>query len=356
MFSFFHALLNITHITLFNTINFLQSKTKVLITKLRELLRLVNALALFSDNEELDDINTQDLRFLLVRPLLADVLLKQTVPPGETKDQERLALVKESIALFTEYLEMCEIFNLLKDQDKSILINQPVPVDAQAKRAAKIASFKREKETKAKLELLLQKASHSGLAKANSGKISDKGQEEGEEAKPASATTGMDEEAERELTITVLDWWIIKAGENIGFAKQELELLEHAIKSRENNQNPRGNPDDAAQASTSSKNASKLSFKPFTITRDMIQRNMFGYGYSNLPTMTIDEFLKLEEERGNLLKGGGNDEESKRALEDKKIREEEDPEENERATMKAREWDEYKDDNPRGLGNRYNRS
>lgn len=95
MFSFFHALLNITHITLFNTINFLQSKTKVLITKLRELLRLVNALALFSDNEELDDINTQDLRFLLVRPLLADVLLKQTVPPGETKDQERLALVKE---------------------------------------------------------------------------------------------------------------------------------------------------------------------------------------------------------------------------------------------------------------------
>lgn len=153
---------------------------------------------------------------------------------------------------------MCEIFNLLKDQDKSILINQPVPVDAQAKRAAKIASFKREKETKAKLELLLQKASHSGLAKANSGKISDKGQEEGEEAKPASATTGMDEEAERELTITVLDWWIIKAGENIGFAKQELELLEHAIKSRENNQNPRGNPDDAAQASTSSKNASKL--------------------------------------------------------------------------------------------------
>lgn len=56
-----------------------------------------------------------------------------------------------------------------------------------------------------------------------------------------------------------------------------------------------------------------------------------------LPTMSIDDYLKQEYERGNVLKGG-TDSEPKPKLGDG-----EDEEVDENAIYKKREWDNFKD-------------
>lgn len=96
-------------------------------------------------------------------------------------------------------------------------------------------------------------------------------------------------------------------------------------------------------------------------TRLRMQSSVFGTSH-RLPTMTIDEYLDMEHERGNVLQGGGakNTEESEREAADKKAYEEEEDNaegyaREEAGLAKKREWDAYRDEHQRGEGNRMNR-
>jgi hypothetical protein len=65
--------------------------------------------------------------------------------------------------------------------------------------------------------------------------------------------------------------------------------------------------------------------------------------------MTIDEYLEEEKRRGGIIEGGG---------EASGIKAEPDEDNYEKAdeeTMKAREWDEFVEANPKGSGNTLNR-
>ena len=89
--------------------------------------------------------------------------------------------------------------------------------------------------------------------------------------------------------------------------------------------------------------------QPFTLTdkRTQLRDGVFRPGH-NLPTMSIDEYLEEERRRGGIIEGGGNSapapevDEDNMALADAE-------------TMKAREWDEFKESNPKGSGNTLNR-
>jgi len=89
--------------------------------------------------------------------------------------------------------------------------------------------------------------------------------------------------------------------------------------------------------------------QPFTLTntRTQLRDGVFRPGH-NLPTMSIDEYLEEEKRRGGIIDGGGNPapapeiDEDNMALADAE-------------TMKAREWDEFKEANPKGSGNTLNR-
>lgn len=90
--------------------------------------------------------------------------------------------------------------------------------------------------------------------------------------------------------------------------------------------------------------------RPFTLldNRQRLQQGVFRPDYS-LPTMTIDEYLEEERKRGGIIDGGG---------EQSGIRPEPNEDDLEKAdeeTMKARAWDEFKEDNPKGSGNTLNR-
>lgn len=90
--------------------------------------------------------------------------------------------------------------------------------------------------------------------------------------------------------------------------------------------------------------------KPFTLldNRQRLRDGVFRPDHS-LPTMTIDEYLAEERRRGGMVDGGG--EQSGRSAE---------PDEDnlvkaDAETMKAREWDEFTEANPKGSGNTINR-
>jgi immunoglobulin-binding protein 1 len=89
--------------------------------------------------------------------------------------------------------------------------------------------------------------------------------------------------------------------------------------------------------------------QPFTLTdkRTQLRDGVFRPSH-NLPTVSIDEYLEEEKRRGGIIDGGGNNaaapeiDEDNMALADAE-------------TMKAREWDEFTEANPKGSGNTLNR-
>ena len=91
--------------------------------------------------------------------------------------------------------------------------------------------------------------------------------------------------------------------------------------------------------------------RPFTLLgggRQEVKDGVFRPGHS-LPTMSIDEYLEEERKRGGIIEGGGEKSGIKPEVD------EDDYEISDAATMKAREWDEYVEANPKGSGNTINR-
>ena len=65
--------------------------------------------------------------------------------------------------------------------------------------------------------------------------------------------------------------------------------------------------------------------------------------------MSIDDYLEEEKRRGGIIDGGGN------ANAPQPEPDEDNVEQVDAATMKAREWDEFVEANPKGAGNTLNR-
>lgn len=78
-----------------------------------------------------------------------------------------------------------------------------------------------------------------------------------------------------------------------------------------------------------------------------MQQGVFRPDHS-LPTMTIDEYLDEEKKRGGIIEGGG----PQSGIQPEPN--EDDMDKADEETMKARAWDEFKEENPKGSGNTMN--
>jgi len=90
--------------------------------------------------------------------------------------------------------------------------------------------------------------------------------------------------------------------------------------------------------------------QPFTLTdkRTQLRQGVFRPSH-NLPTMSIDEYLEEEKRRGGILDGDSSSN-APPAEPDEDNMDYVDAQ-----TMKAREWDEFVEANPKGAGNTLNR-
>merc|ERR1719291_437422 len=104
--------------------------------------------------------------------------------------------------------------------------------------------------------------------------------------------------------------------------------------------------------------------QPIIITKDKMQKEVYGLGYPSLPVLSVDEFYEKRvadgwwkpPSSGGALQDRANDPDLEARMLEEEDREKDDKEDqdDEEAREKALYMDEYKDEHRRGEGNRHN--
>ncbi|KAI4377164.1 hypothetical protein MLD38_014841 [Melastoma candidum] len=353
---------------------------------------MISKLGLFSPNESKDDISTVNLKYILVPFYVAE--LTEKVLSGD-----RIQILQSSLEKLKEFLSFCDAMELLSEEDRQMSMQAGVPNTLQDQRARKIARFKRQRAVESKLLEIKERKERRGRstkAAALSAPV-----EVAEED-----IVENDDEEEREVWLTTISLAICKALDLLEMLKKEEGMLS-AIKERQEKggeEFSRAVLDERAKTAEAwHKNASvkarytkpappitcatfaqdvlegrakvseahehkhqPLIFGPaslvngsLTTEREQIAAKVFQPSY-RMPTMSIEEAglremeimqnfqernAKLVEEansawyKDKIPKRGGNAD----------VDEDED---DDAAQEKARAWDDWKDDNPRGAGNK----
>ncbi|KAM6354381.1 immunoglobulin-binding protein 1 isoform 2-T2 [Alca torda] len=304
-----------------------QDKVRQGLDALRQAAAMVAQLDLFSENEELEEIASADLKYLLLPALLGALTLKQV------DLSKRLEHLESARAHFWRFLKLCRSYGLGSfhlppasppgEEDAGSQSpggpagSQPNLVAMASSRQAKIERYKQKKELENRLASM-KTSVESGQA---------------------------DEDQIREFYILQTRKWINTSLEEIESIDQEMVILRS-----------RGTAKQSSAPPHSTSRQVRTPMKPFILTRDAAQAKVFGAGYPGLPTMTVDDWYEQRRRQG-VVSGqsapqrapGITDEELQKQQQEKK--EEEDDEE---ALQKARNWDDWKDTHPRGYGNRQN--
>jgi immunoglobulin-binding protein 1 len=311
-----------------------QQRTRKAILMLEDATRLVSVLDIFSRNEHISEVSTEAIKYMLLPALLGDLNGKLFDEAGNRRE---VLAVQE--AYFADFLRRCnayEICNVVipltgdeEGDEAKPPIARPQPQDLakmNSEREAKIARFREKKELEKSLVVL----------------------------KETMKNANRDEDAVREFYISLVKHFVHHCLEEMESIAMEKPILKHIdlVKSGK-----------APQAPSAS--VVKRPFKPIIITKDKLQKEVFGMGYKNLPVLSIEEFYEQRVRDGwfpdpaKVKASSLQDRISVdvRAEEDKEAAEREDKEEreDEAELQRQRNWDEYKDDHKRGEGNRHNK-
>ena len=308
-------------------------------------LNIADRISLFSPNESLEDIGTADLQYLVLNYRMAELILK-------VNGQVRKANLQRAQSDYERYLKQLDDYDMLSKGESALLEQyQEAPTifstastsDDAARRETKIRRFKEEKALKQKLEYMQKNP----------------------------AVLQNDENAYRGLQLTNIAYCTHQTFQALESIAQELHILSMAppspppdidprpLDQRERNARSADDFSERLDAPLSHLSAGMRGpildskgkpLRPFTLTsgRQEVQNGVFRPDHS-LPTMSIDEYLEEERRRGGIIDGGGPQSEVRPQIN------EDDFEAADRETMKARDWDEYVEANPKGSGNTLNR-
>ncbi|KAK8161001.1 TAP42-like protein [Phyllosticta citrichinensis] len=324
--------------------------------------KVASQVSLFSPNESLEDVSSGDLHRLTSfsdqphRYFLIDFYIAELVPRIKaTSPDFRKSNLQKARHYYAKFLKLLDSYDLLSKSDAQLFekytdapdsFSTASTTDAAARRDTKIARFRAEKEMKTKLEHL--RANPSALQN--------------------------DEAALRDLHLTNIAFNVHTAFAALESIAQEMQILALAppapaptgaspdaiAAEQDARQRVRGGVGyserlDAPLSSLTARNGPLLSsdgkpMRPFTLldNRQQVAAGVFRPDHS-LPTMTIDEYLDEERRRGGIIEGGG--EQSGMRPEPN----EDDLDKADEETMKARAWDEFTEENPKGAGNTMNR-
>jgi len=338
----------------------------------------------FSANEELDDIPTHSLLYLLFpyySALLTQHIRSEPNPTGDVKlIVERTTLLGDVRRTLRSFVQQMLDLGLLAKEDSTVTLSSldsdvaeitgekgrtPVRVDAATARSEKISAMKRKKVTKALLDTLAQRKADK---KKHRGIVSEAEEEEARRGSRPSAgsATGVyidedddsddeDEETSRQLKMTVLKYAALVALDELSGVVREEAMLTQIAKMKISG-TYEAIRDKEAKELAAKKASGK---KPFTITSGMLnQRERFNkdvFKPFNPATLMPDDPRAIaeddalnsvrEEERRVAAGLPANPEEGHKSEDDDSDKE------TEESLRKARKWDEFKDENPRGWGN-----
>ncbi|KAJ1851063.1 Type 2A phosphatase-associated protein 42 [Coemansia sp. RSA 486] len=339
-----------------------QKQAQALVLLLKTCSSQIDRLSLFSSNETTEDYSTSELKLILVGAYLGEALQKLSAPEG------RAEILSDALEQYKSFLSVCQTLGIAtqnKDVER-ILENQgkgsgkssgvkASPADAGLSRMQKIERFKRTRAMQQEIAEMETRLAGKPGASSNS----DVDEQE------------LDmEEIEREYAVKLIELKIYQVIDDIDMLYSEIEMAKQMEQMKLRASDSGGQAKDK-QATASDEKEWRLDsqsykidprtgkpivpifndkgqpMRPFVLTSDRqrIKDSVFRPDWA-LPTMSVDEYLKQEEERGNIISGGGKEPDEKPDIDDN------DYEALDADTMKKREWDDFKDDNPRGAGNR----
>ncbi|XP_047048783.1 PP2A regulatory subunit TAP46 [Lolium rigidum] len=344
---------------------------------------MVSKLGLFSSNETKDDVSTANLKYLLVPYYLGEMT-------EQVEQEDRIPVLKASQDHLKEFISTCEALELVPENELE-LSRQGRPETAANRREQKVARFRRQKAAETKLQEIRERKERRGRslrAAALSAPI-----EAGEEDDFED-----DGEEEREAWLATISLALCKAFDLVDMLKKEEEML-LAVKERkekdggafaremldERTQKAEAWHHNAASRAPYSKPANPITCATFaqdviegrasvsqahdhkhqpmifgpaslvggglTSERERMAAQVFQPSY-RMPTMSIEEAglteMKIMEEwqesTAKIIKeatSSWHKDDTSRAEDDEDAEEE-----------KARAWDDWKDENPRGAGNK----
>lgn len=324
---------------------------------------IVDRLDLFSDNESLNEINVSYIQFInldyYLGLLYSDYLWNpksgqapEASDPIEFKEMN-ITIAKSKLVHFIVQLDnygeilsksqssrvnsFKELYN--PTYDELVIYSNPA-----LKRADKIENYKLEKELKGKLQILDDYYNQN----------SEKGEEQDD-----SIFERFDEEIVKAIYIDQLRLFSISAFNNLELLSMEFQVLSNRPKQRITEIDPPKSKDEPSMEndygytskleSLPFQNKSKISdliskqgkiLQPFTITSNKqdLKLKVFGTGQV-LPSMSVEEYLDYELANGKMMK---------EEVKDEKNDSDSDSSDEE---LEKRQWDDWKDDNPKGSGN-----
>ncbi len=353
----------------------------------------VQSLGLLSANEEEEDVATADLKYVLVQYYLGLLHSKATTSSGGGGGggggggpRARMAAVEKAKRHYQAFLQHCEQLRVLQGEDKKAWAAErgmeeeeeedeeeegghdndrrrravlPTKVgggaDPATQRALKIERFRREKASKERLREL--NYLYEKLRKDV------KEEEEGCEGGGGGQRAGELEEVERERTKLWIETCIRKVLDEWGMLRQELQILTMMARQQGSGSEARGPPSTHPPPPTNP--------KPLTVThidkggpngklrirQEELRGRVFQPGYS-LPTVSLEEFAAQEvaeaQEREAKAKAAADagPQGPRRYTQLEETGEEDDARLVEESAYQDRAWDDWKDANPRGSGNK----
>ncbi|XP_076662377.1 immunoglobulin binding protein Tap42 [Halictus rubicundus] len=309
-----------------------QSDIKRAMHMLEDATRLVSVVDMFSENESFEEVATENIKYLLLPALLGTLATKIC------NLDDRMHIVNIAEIYFVDFLKRVKSYgltnvNLPENQEKEhdsvrSRSNAEAVTEMVSRRNTKLQRYKEQKELESQLQTL--KISLNNL--------------------------NIDDETKREYFTTLVKLYVNNAIEELSMLAAEKPLLEH-MKSVGKNETM------GSHAMRRPKPpATKL--QPIIITRDKVQKQVYGAGYPSLPVLTVQEFYDQRVKDGDwpdpsqastkclqdMANTSGNTEQEEVTQE--KLLEADDEE----TLMQMRAMDEYKDSYRRGWGNRANRS
>jgi len=300
--------------------------------------RLIKELSIFSTNEELEDINPGDLKYLLVPYIHAELIELQV------DEQHRLNHLRAAKVLLERFLDSLANVGLIREAEATELQGAGPPVPPTAKRELKIARIKAERAVRAEMEAAAAKLER---ARGRSGDAED--------------DRDVDE-LERDHAQHWLHVAKFGAADSLASIATELPMLEEVEKRRREDpqfgrEEPRPPPDLNAPA-----RPLDAFHIPHHTNRDAYDRVMEQVHTGRIPgmhTIELDDWMQQEAQRVTQEQLHQQEAAALRAAaEERKQGEpqtalEEAEELAERA--KAMSFDEFKDANARGSGNMHKR-
>ncbi|CAK0786976.1 hypothetical protein CVIRNUC_010192 [Coccomyxa viridis] len=290
----------------------------------------VSAASVLSLNEEVDDIPTADLKYLLL-PYMQGYLLSDS---RERDAHKRLEVMQEAGSHLTRFLQNVQHYKVLSKEQEATLgvISASVQrIDAATRRAQKIQRFQLVKAIKAELDgLKMQDVRSSRLRRMQ--------HEDGE----AAQSQGVDEDSERETWLNQIALASLRAADRLSSIQQELGVLRHAVSLPEDE---RAKPA-PVQAPPPELMASLQQAAAALRLGQAEQMRAAVFRPSHiLPTVTLAEQAERE------MAAAGRASEAQARADAARAAAKAADKDGEQETLRQRAWDDWKDNNPRGAGN-----